>query len=138
MINTVTLVGRLVRDLELKKTTNGTSTCGFTLACDKYSKNSPEKEANFFNCVAWNKTAENMVKYLHKGSKIAIVGHLNQRSYQNRDGKTVNIVEVIVDQIDFGEKQSGQAQSNYVVEKEPEPIKREKSPNYIDEDAMPF
>jgi len=104
MINRVVLVGRLVRDPELKKTNNGSSVVSFTLAVDGYQKTKGEKTASFFPCTAWNATAENIAKFLSKGSLVGVDGHLNQRSYQNRDGRTVNIVEVIADSVQFLER----------------------------------
>ncbi|MDD4532604.1 MAG: single-stranded DNA-binding protein [Bacilli bacterium] len=115
MINRVVLVGRLVRDPELKKTNSGSSVVSFTLAVDSYQKNRGERTANFFPCTAWNATAENIAKFLTKGSLVGVDGHLNQRSYQNRDGRNTNVVEVIADSVQFLERkgESNNSSSSY-------------------------
>ncbi|MFA6795987.1 MAG: single-stranded DNA-binding protein [Bacilli bacterium] len=124
MINRVVLVGRLVRDPELKKTNSGSSVVSFTLAVDSYQKNRGEKTANFFPCTAWNATAENIAKFLTKGSLVGVDGHLNQRSYQNRDGRNTNVVEVIADSVQFlerkGESNSSSSYNSNTKDTEPD------------------
>jgi len=124
MINRVVLVGRLVRDPELKKTNSGSSVVSFTLAVDSYQRNRGEKTANFFPCTAWNATAENIAKFLTKGSLVGVDGHLNQRSYQNRDGRNTNVVEVIADSVQFlerkGESNSSSSYNSNTKDTEPD------------------
>ena len=98
MINRVVLVGRLTRDPELKYTTKGTAVTSFSLAVNrKFNKD----EVDFFNLVAWQKTAEIIAQYTNKGSQVAIDGRLQQRRYKNKDGQNVNVVEVIADSVQF-------------------------------------
>lgn len=94
-MNSVILIGRLTKDVVLKKTIKGTSVVGFTLAVDR------KDEADFIPCVAYNQTAELMDKYLSKGSKIACEGRINTRNYDNEQGKKVYVTEVIVGRIEF-------------------------------------
>ena len=88
MINRVVICGRLVRDPELKKTPSDSSVVTFTVAVDNRPK------------------ANNVAKYTKKGSLVGVDGRLNQRQYQSKDGRTVNVVEVIADTVQFLEKKS--------------------------------
>ena len=102
MINNVVLVGRLTRDPELKTTNSGTSVCSFTIAVDNRQKN-PDgtKSASFIPCTAFQQSADNMSKFLKKGSLVGIVGRLNQRSYLNKDNVKVTVIEVLCDNVQF-------------------------------------
>ena len=102
MINNVVLVGRLTRDPELKTTNSGTSVCSFTIALDNRQKN-PDgtKSTSFIPCTAFQQAADNMSKFLKKGSLVGIVGRLNQRSYQNKDNVKVTVIEVLCDSVQF-------------------------------------
>ena len=114
MINRVVLVGRLTRDLEMRKTPNGASVVSFTLAVGRRTSQQGQPDADFVNCVAWNRTAELMVQYLHKGSLIGIEGRIQTRSYDNQQGQRVYVTEVICDSVQFLESrnaQQGQAQA---------------------------
>lgn len=97
MINSVVLVGRLTAKPELRQTQSGKGVTSFTLACDRqYGRN---KEADFISCVAWDKTAEVIVNYTDKGRLIAVDGRIQTRNYNDRDGKTVYVTEVVVNQV---------------------------------------
>lgn len=87
--------------MELTTTTTNLAYCKFTLAVNrKYSKNG-EKQVDFINCVAWRKTAENLVKYCRKGSKIAVEGNIQTGSYTNNHGTRVYTTEVVAETIEF-------------------------------------
>ena len=102
MINNVVLVGRLTRDPELKTTNSGTSVCSFTVAVDNRQKNSDgTKSTSFIPCTAFQQAADNMSKFLKKGSLVGIVGRLNQRSYLNKDNVKVTVIEVLCDSVQF-------------------------------------
>lgn len=109
MINNVTLVGRLTRDVEVKYTQNGTAVASFTLAVNRNFKNqNGEIEADFINCVIWRKPAETMAQYTHKGSLIGVVGKLQTRSYDDKNGQRVYVTEVVCDNFQMLEsKKSG-------------------------------
>ena len=95
--NSVTLVGRLTRDLELRYTQGqNMAIARFTIAADRNNK---EKEADFINCVAFGSIAERLTKYVGKGNRIVAVGSIRTGSYDNRDGKKVYTTEVYVDNI---------------------------------------
>lgn len=105
MMNRVVLVGRLTRDPELRRTTSGTAVTSFSLAVDNRPGRDGEKSASFFNIVCWNQTAENVAKYVHKGSLVGVDGRLQQRSYE-KNGQRFNIVEVVADSVQFLEPKS--------------------------------
>lgn len=98
-MNKVQLIGRLTRDVELRMTKNSKSVVSFSLAVDKR-----DKTADFFNCIAWDMTAELMNKYLHKGNKVAICGHLQTRSFETKDGRKQTVTEVVADEVEFLER----------------------------------
>lgn len=98
-MNQTLLIGRLTKDVVLKKTTNGTSVVGFTLAVNR-----AKEGADFIPCVAYNQTADLMAKYLSKGSQIAVQGRINTRNYDNEAGQKVYVTEVIADRIEFLDK----------------------------------
>lgn len=101
MINRVVLTGRLTRDLELRRTQSRTSVVSFTLAVDRSRKVEGQPEADFINCVAWNRQAEAMAQYLHRGSLIGVDGRLQTRNYENQQGQRVYITEVLVESFAF-------------------------------------
>lgn len=111
MINQVVLIGRLVRDVELRKTTSGKSTVTFSLAVNRMKAGEGGQDVDFITCVAWNKTAENMEKYLKKGSLIGVEGRIQSRTYKNKQGSTVSVNEVLVNQTHFLETKRGQQQN---------------------------
>lgn len=114
MINRVVLTGRLTRDLELRRTQSGTSVVSFTLAVDRNFKKEGQPEADFINCVAWNRQAEAMAQYLHRGSLIGVDGRLQTRNYENQQGQRVYITEVFVDNFTFLESRNqAQAQEQW-------------------------
>lgn len=113
MINRVVLVGRITKDLELKKTPSGSSVCSYTLAVNRVRKTEGQPDADFINCVTWNKQAENMAQYLHKGSLIGIEGRIQTRSYDNQQGQKVYVTEVLTDSVQFLESKGNGAQNQF-------------------------
>lgn len=109
MINRIVLIGRLVRDAELRKTQSGTSVASFSLAVDNPTKKEEEKTTSFIPCVAWETLADNIAKFTHKGSQIAIEGRLQQRTYTNKEGKNVSVFEVIATNMQLLDKKSDSA-----------------------------
>lgn len=100
-INRVVLIGRLTRDPELRKTQNGTSVCSFTLAVNRRQNQDGTQDADFINCVAWNKLADNIQLYQKKGNQLGIEGRINTRSYDNQQGQKVYVTEVIAENVQF-------------------------------------
>ncbi len=98
MINKVILVGRITKDPALRKTQNGTSVVSFTLACNRRVP-SQGQDADFINCVAWNKTADFMAQYVRKGALLGIEGRIQTRNYDDKDGKRVYVTEVVANSV---------------------------------------
>lgn len=97
-INNVTLVGRLVRDPELKTTAQGVANVSFTLAVNRNYKNDRgEREADFINIVIWRKQAELLANYATKGVLLGVVGRIQTRNYENNQGQRVYVTEVVAD-----------------------------------------
>lgn len=111
MLNVVVLMGRLVRDPELKTTQSGNSVCTFSIACDRsYTAKDEERKADFFTITAWRQTAEFICKYFQKGSLIAIEGSLQTRQYQDKNGNNRTATEVLASRVSFaGSKASNVA-----------------------------
>ena len=109
-MNRAVLVGRLTKDVDLRKTPNGASVVQFTLAVNRKVKAQGQPDADFINCVAWNKTADLMAQYLSKGALIGIEGRIQTRNYDDRDGKKVYITEVICESLTFLESKGNNAQ----------------------------
>src|SRR5699024_3680145 len=102
MINRTVLAGRLVRDPELRYTSNGVAVSNFTLACNRPFKNQDgDQEADFIQIVAWRKQAENIANYMKKGSLVGIDGRIQTRSYEGQDGKMIYVTEVLAENIQF-------------------------------------
>lgn len=115
MINSVVLTGRLTKEPELRYTRQNTPTISFVLAVDRAIKKDGQPDADFISCIAWNKTAELMAQYLHKGSLIGIEGRIQTRNYENQQGQRVYVTEVVANSVQFLESknaQNAQYQSN--------------------------
>ncbi len=120
MINRVILVGRLTKDPELRKTANGASVVSYTLAVGRRMQTPGQPDADFINCVAWNKTADLMAQYLHKGSLVGAEGRIQTRNYDNAQGQRVYVTEVITDSVQFLEPKNAQSQGGYASPMEPQ------------------
>ena len=92
MINNVVMVGRLIRDCEVKKTQSNKSVCSFSLAVDKYANK--QKKTDFFDFVVWEQGAEYLGKYGKKGNIVAVTGELENRDYTAKDGHKVRVTEI--------------------------------------------
>ena len=107
MLNHVILIGRLTRDPELRKTAAGLSVASFTVAVDDSFKGpNGEKNTLFMACSIFGNKADNVAKFVRKGSLVAVSGRLNQRKYTNKDNIQVTVIETIADNVDFLEPKS--------------------------------
>ena len=116
-MNTVFLIGRLTKDVELRYTAStGKAVSRFTLAVDRaFAKKEDEVTADFFNILVWGKTAENCANYLAKGKMTAVRGRLQNNNYTDKSGVKQYAVEIIAEEvkfIDYGNKQGKQEQAN--------------------------
>ena len=101
-MNKAILIGRLTRDPELRTTPTGRNVCQFSVAVSRsFTNASGEREADFINCVVWDKQAENLVRYQHKGNQIAVEGRIQTRNYDDKDGKRVYVTEILATNISF-------------------------------------
>lgn len=113
MYNKTIQTGRITKDLVLKNTQNGTPVVSFTLAVNRrFTNQDGKREADFIPVVAWKKQAENLCKYLGKGSLITVDGHLQGRTYEDTNGKKVFVLEVIADDIIYLESANKHKDSN--------------------------
>jgi single-strand DNA-binding protein len=123
MLNHITVMGRLVRDPELRRTGTGKAVCSFAIACDKPGK---DNGASFIECVAWEKTAEFIANYFSKGSLIVLEGRLESRQYETKDNQKRTVLEVVVSQAHFCERKKEaaptQAPSNFDLLDTDEPL----------------
>ena len=105
MLNHITIMGRLVRDPELRRTGNGIAVASFTVAVDRdfADKQSGEKETDFIDCVAWRQNGEFVSKYFTKGRMIVVSGRLQIRSWTDKDGSKRRAAEVVADNCYFGD-----------------------------------
>lgn len=111
-MNSVVLIGRTTRDIDLRRTGNGTAVASFTLAVNRDFKTQDGQEADFIQCVAWKKTAELLEQYVHKGDKIALNGSIRTRNYEDNYGKKVYVTEVLVNHVEFIETKNREMQSD--------------------------
>ncbi len=141
MINRVILVGRPTKNIELRKTQSGTSVVQFTLAVNRKVKNEGQPDADFINCVAWNKTADLISQYVHKGALIGTEGRIQTRSYDDKDGKRVYVTEIVVESVQFLEssKNTQPLQNNaYTQDSEPQSDSMSDDTLDIASDDLPF
>lgn len=110
-MNRIILLGRLVKDPDVKVTTSGKTVCTFTLAVDRpFSGKDGKREADFINIQTWNKTAELIGNYVSKGQRLLVDGRLQIRSYDGKDGNKHYVTEVIADRVEFIERKEKSAQ----------------------------
>lgn len=112
MLNVVALMGRLVADPQLRQTTTGKNVASFRIAVDRGRKDANgHNQADFFDIVAWDKSAEFICRYFQKGSMIAVEGRLQSRNYQDKSGNNRNAVEVVVNNVSFAGNKESQSQN---------------------------
>lgn len=113
-LNHISIMGRLTRDVELRRTNNGTAVASFTLAVDRdFGKNEAgEKETDFIECTAWKNTAEFVSKYFTKGRMAIVAGRLQIRKWTDKDGNKRSTAEVVADNVYFGDSKSSAQDGN--------------------------
>ena len=154
-MNSVQLIGRLTKDLDLKYTSSGTAVGTFTLAVNRqFTNQAGEREADFINCVIWRKSAENFANFTRRGSLVGITGRIQTRNYEENDGKRVYITEVVADNFTLlepkqtteqrprestQERQQEQKRSNFNdFNNTPDPFNSHGEPYFVDDDSLPF
>ena len=138
-MNKVVLIGNLAKDPELTTTNNGVSLCKFTIAVPRrFSGAEGEREADFLPIIVWRGQAENCYKYLKKGSKAAISGSVQTRSYEGTDGSRRYITEIVAEEVEFLNSRQG-GEDDGSMEK-PVDGKKDVVSKFepIDDDNLPF
>jgi single-strand DNA-binding protein len=115
MLNHITIMGRLTRDPELRRTGKGVAVANFTVAVDRdfSGKDSTEKETDFIDCVAWRQTGEFVSKYFTKGRMAVVSGSLQIRSWTDKDGNKRRSAEVVADNVYFGDSKNSNTGNSY-------------------------
>lgn len=130
-MNKCILIGNLTKDPEISTTTNGVSVCRFTLAVTRRFANSDgERDTDFINIVAWRALADNCHKFIKKGSKVAVVGNIQSRSYDAADGSKRYVTEIVAEEVEFLNTRSSDGE----VKKEEEVSKLQP----VEDDGLPF
>ena len=146
MINNLTLVGRLTKDVELKYTPANQAVAQFTLAVNRTFKNAKgERESDFINCVIWRKSAENFANFAKKGALIGITGRIQTRNYENAQGQRVYVTEVVAENFQMlesrnqqqGQQQAQPQQAKQQQVKQPDPFSGG-TPMDLNDDSLPF
>jgi single-strand DNA-binding protein len=114
MLNHITIMGRITKDIELRRTGTGVPVASFTLAVDRdFKEKNGEKITDFIDCVAWRNTAEFVEKYFGKGRMAVVSGSLQIRSWKDKDGNNRRTAEVVADNVYFGDsKKEGEVPAN--------------------------
>ena len=132
-MNKALLIGRLTRDPELRTTPTGRNVCQFSIAVSRnFTNANGEREADFINCVVWDKQAENLVKYQKKGNQIAVEGRIQTRNYDDKDGKKVYVTEILASNISFLDSKGTGATGNTSFNNLPEPPMVDTSSNNME------
>ena len=133
-MNKTILIGNLTRDPELTETPSGVAVCKFSIAVSRdYADADGNRETDFFNITVWRGRAENCGKYLKKGNKVAIVGKLQNRSYEDKDGVKRTVTDIIADEVEFlTPKQASQEESVVSMTRQRPQLEQ------IDDNHLPF
>ncbi len=133
-MNKVILIGNLTRDPELSETPNGVAVCRFSIAVSRdYSNSDGTRETDFFNVTVWRGRAEVCGKYLRKGNKVAVVGSLQNRSYEDKDGIKRNVTDIVASEVEFLTPKGASGDDGEM------PVKRERPVlEAIDDNQLPF
>ena len=138
-MNKVFLIGRLTKDIELKYTTSNKAVGTTSIAVNRPKQKDKEQEADFINVVLWGNNAENCSKYIRKGSRIAIEGRIQSRSYDTENGQKRYVFEVVAENVEFldSKKQNSETQSS--VQNNPyEEMGNQVSVDFQDEEGYPW
>ena len=113
-MNKITLIGNLTHDPEVRSPPNGVTVCPFTIAVNRrFAQQGGEKATDFFRINAWRQLGENCAKYLAKGRKVAVIGELQARTYEGKDGATRMSLDVSADEVEFLTPRSQDEGSGY-------------------------
>lgn len=137
-MNKVFMTGRLVKDPEMRDVKVGDDTvkkCRFRIAVERRNA---EGQADFFNVVVWRKQAENCGKYLKKGSKVSVIGRLENSSFTGKDGKEIQNTDIVAEEVEFLNRVVGNENSDEQRVIDEQPLVNNADLMPIDDDQMPF
>lgn len=141
-MNKVILIGRFVRDPEVRYTSNDKCCANFSIAVDRKYKQEGQQDADFPRVIAWGKTAEFIEKYFRQGMKIVIEGRIQTGKYTNKEGQTVYTTDVVAESVEFAESKSAAANGNNSKPAESKPKIDEDGwmsiPDDVDDEGLPF
>jgi single-strand DNA-binding protein len=152
MINRTVLVGRLTKDPEVRYTSSNIAYARFTIAVNRtFATQSGEREADFIQCIAWRRQAENLARFVGKGSLVGVEGRIQTGSYDDKDGIRKYTTDVVCDSVQFLEPKNQEQESNYVPRdtrehnnnsntyQERQPERKQNTPSIdVSEDDLPF
>ena len=140
MMNSICLVGRLTKDVELRYTPSNVAVATFTLAVNRtFKSENGEREADFINCVMWRKQAENLANWAKKGALIGVTGRIQTRTYDNQQGQRVYVTEVVAENFQLMEfKKDGSQQTVDNHDQQAPNFPRNSNPMDISDDDLPF
>ena len=139
-INSVVIIGRMARDAELRYTPSGTAVASFSVACNySYGSGDSKKEqASYFDCVAWAKLGEIVTEYAKKGQQVAIEGRLQQRRWEDHDGKKRSKIEIVVENFQMvGGRKDGDSKPQGTADKVKDSFSGVEANPFTDDD-VPF
>ncbi len=140
-MNKAILIGNLTRDPELRTTPNGVSVCSFSIAVNRRRTNQQgERETDFFNIIAWRGLGENCAKYLAKGRKVSVIGEIQTRTYDAKDGTKRYVTEIIADDVEFLTPREGSGNYTPSYEAAPSGNTQPAAEGFtdIEDDQLPF
>lgn len=141
-MNKVILIGRFVRDPEIRYTPNDKCCANFSIAVDRKYKQEGQQDADFPRVIAWGKTAEFIEKYFRQGMKIVIEGRIQTDKYTNKEGQTVYTTDVVAESVEFAESKSAASNGNNSKPAESKPKIDEDGwmsiPDDVDDEGLPF
>lgn len=112
-MNSLTIIGNLTNDPELRSTTDGKSVCNFNVAVNRRKKQDGTQETDYFRVTVWNGRAENCAKYLAKGKKVSAVGQVSVHAYKDKNGEARATMELLAEDVEFLSPRDVDKQSGY-------------------------
>lgn len=137
-MNKIFLIGNLTRDPELSETNSGISVCRFSIAVNRRRTEEGEQQTDFFQITAWRGTGENVARYCKKGHKVAVVGSVQMRTYEDREGVKRTAVDIVAQDVEFLTQRARDDDGQY---DEPAPRRRGAKPqldDFDDDSDIPF
>lgn len=138
-MNKVFLIGNLTRDPELTETSSGVSLCRFSIAVNRsYQGSDGERKTDFFNVTAWRGLGETIARYAHKGNKVAVVGTIELRTYEDNSGTKRTAVDIIAQDTEFLTPKSADNGGDYAPSSRPSDRKKPALQSFDDDSDIPF